>query len=68
VSLSLNPGQFTLGSFTADAVAQSLTFQYTIGNAIYYAVNAVALRVLPEPGTLALLGCAGIFLARRKTR
>jgi hypothetical protein len=68
VSLHLNPGEFTLGSFTADAVTQSLTIQNTGGGAFYYGVNAVALRELPEPGSLALLGCAGILCARRKSR
>jgi len=68
VSLQLNPGQFTLGTFVADAATQSLTIQYTSGNARYYALNAVALRQLPEPGSLGIIGCAGMILAARRRK
>lgn len=59
------PGQFSIGTFYADAT-HSETFTFTsAGNPV---VNAIMVRAVPEPGSFALLGlgAAGLFVVARR--
>ncbi|MEI6891836.1 MAG: PEP-CTERM sorting domain-containing protein [Pontiella sp.] len=72
VSLSTRDGQYTLGSFTADATTQSITFLTAESGSASGIINAVQLRTtaIPEPATLGLLGAfgGGILFIRRRFR
>jgi hypothetical protein len=63
-SVTLNgtptPGQFALGQFTAVGTTESLT--YTGPNAGFPVVNAIDLRLVPEPASVLLMILGGIGL------
>ena len=64
-------GQFAIGTFTANATSQVITFTGTAtGGSAAPQINAFQLRVIPEPSTIALLFLGGAAvaygLARRK--
>lgn len=67
-------GDYILGTFTATAASMSIrvtgtnngTVPPTVNNASEAQVNAVQLRVVPEPGSLALLSLGGLLIARRR--
>ena len=73
VTLDTNPtntegglGQFALGSFTADAATEAITFNSTDPEGI---VNGFQVRQVPEPSTWAMLAFgAASLLARRRSR
>ncbi len=58
------PGSYLVGTFTADAATQAITY-----NANDFAqINAFQVRAIPEPSTVAFLaaGLAGLVLHRRR--
>ena len=57
-------GQFVVGTFTADGATQDI-FIYAANSAQF---NAVQLRAVPEPGSLALMGLGGLCLLKRRRR
>lgn len=67
-----NTGQFVTGTFTADGSTQGFTATGLGGTNTRTYVSAVQVRVVPEPGTMAMaaLGVVGIgaWVGRRRTR
>jgi hypothetical protein len=63
-------GQFVLGTFTADATTQSISFQgFGAGtNFGSTQINAVQLRAVPEPAGLALAALAITLLSAARAR
>lgn len=70
-----SPGQFATGTFIADATTQTLigraytNLLTTPGTTVNVTINAYQLRdlgVIPEPGSLALLGLGGLLIAGRR--
>ncbi len=62
--ISIKTGQYVIGTFTADATTQQVSFSGDI-------LNAMQLRSVPEPSTAALLaGCLGLghVMMRRRRR
>ena len=60
-------GQFAIGTFTADALTQTLLIAG--GNPPGEPhLNAYQIRGIPEPATMALLGLGGLVLSRRRRR
>jgi hypothetical protein len=60
--------QFVIGTFTADATTQDLfldTVSPTSGFGNTH-ITAYQIRLVPEPGSLALLGLGGLLVARRR--
>lgn len=57
-------GQYTIGTFTADATSQS----FEMLGAASSQMNAIQLRAIPEPSHLTLLSLAGIATLRRRRR
>lgn len=62
-------GQFAIGTFTADATSQVITFTGTAtGGGAAPQINAFQLRVIPEPSTIALLLLGGAAILHRLVR
>lgn len=61
-------GDYTIGFFTADAVSQAFTVSSATANATQ--INALQVRAIPEPSSLALLafGAISMFLFRRNRK
>ena len=59
------PGQFAIGTFTADATTQDLAISSTRG---WPQISALQVRVVPEPWSLALLGLGGLLIGVRRRR
>jgi len=60
--------QYAIGTFTADATTQQLfldTVSPTSGFGNTH-ISAYQIRLVPEPGSLALLGLGGLLVARRR--
>jgi len=53
----LDSGSFAIGTFTADASSQVISFTSATGQ-----VNALTLNAIPEPSSLLLLGAGGLGL------
>jgi hypothetical protein len=72
VTTNENSGQYVIGTFTADSTTQSFdaarltNFSTTPTAGNFAIVNALQLRVVPEPSSLALLGLGGLLIARRR--
>lgn len=63
VTLEINPGQFTIGTFTASA--STFSFKYDVGTAGGAVINAIALRDLsdaPEPSTWLMMGTGAMLV------
>lgn len=62
-------GQFAIGTFTADATSQSFALTGAGGDD-FQPMNAFQLRVIPEPGSVALLtvGAGALLLSNRRRR
>jgi len=58
-------GQHAVGTFTADATSQVITFEGVGSPNNYALINAFQLRQVPEPSSVALLGLAVLALGFR---
>ena len=59
-----NPVSIVTGTFTADETSQD--FHVAISTATNFEASAYQLRLVPEPGSLALLGLGGLMVLRRR--
>ena len=59
-----NPVSIVTGTFTADETSQD--FHVAISTATNFEASAYQLRLVPEPGSLALLGLGGLCALRRR--
>jgi hypothetical protein len=62
-----NLGQFAVGTFIADAAAQTISISSNV-NVQHRLINAVALYSVPEPGSLLLATLGGLAFVRRRRR
>lgn len=62
-------GQFVLGSFTADATSQAITFTPNGAGLVDFSAFQLRTTAVPEPSAIALLiaGGVGLLLARRRS-
>lgn len=60
-------GQYVIGTFTADGTSQTLAIVDTIPYNTQI-INAYQVRLIPEPGSLALMGLSGLLIAQRRRR
>lgn len=63
--VTYNEANVITGTFTADGTTQAMNWQESTGSNL---TNGYQLRVVPEPGSLALLGLGGLLVASRRRR